>query len=63
MKLDAWTETGDAADAARRKRLTFGYGIGALAVGLSLSFVSFSAHGQMFEQEETIEVALVPRFR
>ena len=58
MQLDAWTTTGNAADAARRKRLTIGYAIGAVTVAAGLSFITFSAHGQVFEQEETIDVSL-----
>ena len=58
MQLDAWTTTGNASDAARRKRLTIGYAIGAVTVATGLSFITFSAHGQAFEQEETIDVSL-----
>lgn len=57
MKLDAWTET-DVADTARRKRLTVGYAVGAAAVGIALTFITYSAHGQAFTQEETIDVSL-----
>lgn len=58
MQLDAWTSSGNTADAARRKRLTIGYAVGAATVAVALSFITFSAHGQVFEQEETIDVSL-----
>jgi protein TonB len=58
MQLDAWTTSGNPADAARRKRLTIGYVVGALTVGTALSFITYSAHGQVFEQDETIDVSL-----
>jgi protein TonB len=57
MKLDAWTE-GDVADNARRKRLTVGYAVGAVTVAVALTFVTYSAHGQAFTAEETIDVSL-----
>lgn len=57
MKLDAWTEN-DVADTARRKRLTLGYAIGAVTVGAALTFITYSAHGQAFTPEETIDVSL-----
>jgi protein TonB len=58
MQLDAWTSSKNPADAARRKRLTIGYAVGAVTVGAALSFITYSAHGQVFEQEETIDVSL-----
>ncbi len=57
MELDAWT-TENTADTARRKRLTIGYVVGAVTVAVALSFVTYSAHGQVFEPEDTIDVDL-----
>ena len=58
MKLDDWTNQANPADAARRKRLTIGYLVGAGAVALGMTFITYSAHGRVFEQEETIDVSL-----
>lgn len=58
MQLDAWT-TGNAADTARRKRLSIGYAVGAVTVTAALSFITLTAHGQVFEADETIDVSLV----
>ncbi len=58
MKLDDWTNQANPADAARRKRLTIGYLVGAGAVALGMSLITYSAHGRVFEQEETIDVSL-----
>lgn len=58
MELDAWTSGPSPADAARRKRLTIGYVVGAVTVAAALSFVTYSAHGQVFEHEDTIDVDL-----
>jgi protein TonB len=58
MKLDAWTATSNPADAARRKRLTIGYAVGAAAVTVGLSFITYTAHGKVFEQEDYIDVSL-----
>ncbi|MEZ4221296.1 MAG: energy transducer TonB [Polyangiaceae bacterium] len=57
MKLDAWT-TGETVDAARRKRLTVGYAVGAVTVAVALTFVTYSAHGQAFEADDTLDVTL-----
>jgi protein TonB len=59
MQLDAWTTNGNAADKARRKRLSIGYAVGAVTVTAALSFITLTAHGQVFEAEETIDVSLV----
>ena len=58
MKLDAWTATSNPADTARRKRLTIGYAVGTAAVALALSFITYTAHGKVFEEEEFIDVSL-----
>jgi protein TonB len=58
MKLDDWTEQANPADAARRQRLTIGYLVGAGTVALAMSFLTYSAHGRVFEQEDTIDVSL-----
>jgi protein TonB len=57
MKLDAWTG-GEAADTARRKRLTVGYTFGAVTVGVALTLITYSARGQVFAGEETFDVSL-----
>ncbi len=57
MKLDAWT-TGEAVDKARRKRLTVGYTVGAVTVAVGLLFITYSAHGQAFEPDDTLDVTL-----
>jgi len=59
MQLDAWTTNGDPSDKARRKRLTIGYAVGAVGVTAALSFVTLTAHGQVFEVEETLDVSMV----
>lgn len=59
MQLDAWTTSGDASDKARRKRLSIGYAVGAVTVTAALSFITLTAHGQVFIAEETLDVALV----
>lgn len=59
MQLDAWTTDGNASDKARRKRLFTGYAVGAVTVTAALFFITLTAHGQVFEAEETIDVSLV----
>ncbi|MFO0568816.1 MAG: TonB family protein [Polyangiaceae bacterium] len=59
MQLDAWTTSGDASDKARRKRLSIGYAVGAATVTAALSLITLTAHGQVFQAEETIDVSLV----
>jgi hypothetical protein len=56
MQLDAWTTDGNAADKARRKRLFTGYAVGAVTVTAALTLITLTAHGQVFEAEETIDV-------
>ena len=58
MKLDDWTQQANPADMARRKRLTIGYIIGAGTVALAMSLLTYSAHGRVFEEEDTIDVSL-----
>jgi len=58
MRLDEFTKQSNPADAARRKRLTIGYLVGAGAVALAMTFVTYSAQGRVFEEEETIDVSL-----
>ena len=58
MKLDDWTNQANPADAARRKRLTIGYLVGAGTVALAMSLITYSAQGRVFEQEDTIDVSL-----
>jgi protein TonB len=57
MKLDAWT-TESPVDSARRKRLTVGYAVGAATVAVALLFITYSAHGQAFEPDDTLDVTL-----
>jgi periplasmic protein TonB len=59
MQLDAWTTSANATDKARRKRLTIGYAVGAITVTATLSLITLTAHGQVFEAEETLDVSLV----
>ena len=58
MRLDEFTNQANPADAARRKRLTIGYLVGAGTVALAMSFITYSAQGRVFEAEETIDVSL-----
>ena len=57
MDLDAWT-TENTVDTARRKRLTMGYAVGAVTVMAALSFITYNAHGKVFEPDDTIDVDL-----
>ncbi len=59
MQLDAWTMSINATDKARRKRLTIGYAVGAATVATALTLITLTAHGQVFEAEETLDVSLV----
>jgi protein TonB len=58
MKLDAWTATSNPADTARRKRLTIGYAVGTGTVALALTFITYTAHGKVFQEEDFIDVSL-----
>jgi TonB family protein len=59
VQLDDWTGTGDVTDKTRRKRLTIGYAVGAVTVGVALSFITYTAQGRTFDDDETIDVSLV----
>lgn len=58
MKLDAWTSQPSQTERVRRKRLTVGYAVGAGVMALLLSVVTYSAHGRVFEEDDTIDVSL-----
>jgi protein TonB len=58
MKLDAWTSQPSQTERVRRKRLTVGYTVGAGVMALLLSVVTYSAHGRVFEDDDTIDVSL-----
>ncbi len=57
MKLDAWTSE-NPVDSGRRKRLTVGYTVGAATVAVALLFITYSAHGQAIEADDTLDVTL-----
>lgn len=58
MELQAWTEESPV-DAARRRRLFVGYGIGTMAVALGLAVVAKTSHARIFEPDDSIDVSLV----